>query len=189
MTYHKDKTYQGYTRDELKKKFFYDPAYGLFINNKTCKPMNSTKDGRLVIVSRVNGKLMTLSAARVALIIVDDRFLSSDEIIKFKDGDPQNLSYDNILVVRKDESLSEVRPEAPKAVATEEDRIFKITPKNYFVVRRGPTQAVYSTYSMKEAIEVRDEWLKDNKIHKWDHLYPQNVRDSLVESSQISTKK
>lgn len=178
----REKTYQGYTRKELINKFIYDPDQGIFYNRKTKRPMKSTKDGRLVIISRVQDKLITLSAARVALIVVDDRFLESSEVIQFLDSNPCNLKYDNLGVSDKISNLKKGRVEAPNAIATEEEGIFKVMPKGFFVVRRGPKQAVYRTYSMEEAVKIRDEWLNNPEIHRWDYSYPEKIREILVET-------
>jgi hypothetical protein len=56
---------------------------------------------------------------------------------------------------------------------TDEEHIFYGTLSRLFVVRRGPEQSIYRTYSKQEAIEVRDRWLASGKVlNEWDATMP-----------------
>ena len=174
-----DGTYNGFSKLDLEKKFIYDPVGGSFFSRKTGNPITSTREGRLVLVVRDNDRIVSLSAAKVALMLVDERVLHTDETIRFVDGNPLNVSYKNIAIVPKSKTVKTREVDAPKAIATEKEGVYRMEPIGFFVVRRGSTQAVYRPYSYKEAVEVREEWEKDKTIHRWDSTYPKFFYDSL----------
>ena len=165
--------YQGFTRKELDSKFTYDPINGRFWSKKTGKLLDSTKGGRMYLGIRIADEIIGLQPARVALILEKNYFLKDDETIKFADKDNLNLTLDNILVVKKRQKALDAKAfEHPKAIQTPVDGVVKLMPMGFFVVRRGPEQAVYRTYDFEEAVNVRKEWELDNTIHRWDKTMP-----------------
>lgn len=165
-----DKTYQGFTFEELDKRFSYDPVEGKFYNKKSGKLVDSMKGGRFYIGVRQGDKVIALQPSRVAYILAENRFLEKGEVITTKDGDWLNLKLDNLVVIRTGEiPIGMQYVEEPYSVATATKGVFQIMPKGFFVARRGPTQAVYRTNSYEEAVKIRKEWEKDKTIHHWDH--------------------
>lgn len=176
--------YKGLTREALKRRFIYDPLEGTFYNKKSGKPIDSTMGGRLVLPIRVGDKTLSLSPARVAVAIVDNKFLCSDQRIKFLDGDNLNFVYSNLSIISTKDATKDIVHTSVnyKAVDTEVDGVVLLKPMNYFVVRRGPTQAVYRTYSFEEAVAVRKEWEKDKTLHRWDSTIPKKFLLDLEEN-------
>jgi hypothetical protein len=165
--------YQGFTYKELDDKFTYDPINGRFWGKKTGKLLDSTKGGRMYLSIRIVDEAISLQPARVAMILVDQYFPKDDERVVFKDNDNLNFAYNNLKVIKKrDAALFGKNAIKHTAYATAVEGIFKIEPTGYFVVRRGPEQAVYRTYSFDEAVNIRKEWEIDNTIHRWDSTMP-----------------
>lgn len=161
--------YKGFTHKELDSKFSYDPNSGKIYNKKSGKLMDSTRQGSLYIGIRRGTEVITLSSARVALILEKNLFLKQGETIRFKDGDNLNLKIDNILVIEVGQNnTGKTFVEEPYSVATATKGVYQIMPKGFFVARRGPTQAIYRTNSYEEAVKIRKEWEKDKTIHRWD---------------------
>ena len=185
-TIHKDDvvTYQGMSQDDLKKKYIYNPLTGEFFNKQSGQLITSTIRGRPVIAIRYGDRVSTLSMAKVALMIMDNRSVSKDEYIKFIDKDCSNLKYSNLSVMSKktinltqDHTNFSSEPTGHKRVFVVKGTLnsdpSKVVSK-YFVVRRGPEQAVYRTKDYDHAVDIAEEWLKDNSIHRWDDTYPKH---------------
>ena len=187
MDYETD-TYNGFTKEDLIRKFIYDPVGGTFFNRRNSNPLTSTQKGRLVLVVRDGDRIVTLSAAKVALLMVGGITLKKGETVKFIDNDPLNLAYSNIVVVAKETLSGNKDYVAPYSVPTETDGVFQIMPKGFFVARRGSKQAVYRTNDYDEAVAIRKEWETDKNIHKWDNSYTKFCKSLLIltEKQKIS---
>lgn len=176
--------YLGYTQQDLIGKFIYEPKTGTLMNRKTKKIITSTKDGRVVVSVRRNGKIVNLSGSRLALMIMDGRALNEDETIKFIDGNSLNIAYHNLSVVSKVSIFNKPQTLVYKALPTETDGVFLMTNgvsiQDYFVVRRGSKQAVYRTKDYEEAMRIRKEWESDNSIHRWDNTYSVSFKKFLI---------
>lgn len=176
--------YLGYTQQDLINRFIYDPKTGTLMNKKTNKVITSTKDGRIVVSVRRNGKIVNLSGPRLALMIMDGRALNEDETIKFIDGNSLNIAYHNLSVVPRISKLTKPQPLFYKAHPTETDGVFLMTNgvpiQDFFVVRRGSNQAVYRTKDYEEAVMIRKEWESDHSIHRWDNTYSASFKKLLV---------
>lgn len=165
-------TYQGFTQKDLIKKFIYNPSSGEFTNRKTGQVITTTKGGRLVIGLRQGNKVLTLSPARLAFMIMENRSLSKDEMIKFLDGDPNNTRFNNLSIVLKKCNVKTKDKVDWYTTKTDCDGIILLHPSKVFVVRRGNKQAVYRTKDYDHALEVYNEWLMDKSIHRWDNTIP-----------------
>lgn len=159
-------SYLGFSRDDLVAMFDYDPIEGIFTRKS---------DGRKLLDFKYacrdsQGNSVTLYLHRVACVLVDNLFLSDDDCVRFKDGNRFNMAYDNLVVAKRagdNEPVSE-----HKYVETATEGVFYNPKSQLFVVRRGATQAIYRTFSYKEAIFVRKEWELDNKVHRYDFTMP-----------------
>ncbi|CAB4124940.1 hypothetical protein UFOVP59_60 [uncultured Caudovirales phage] len=172
-TYHEGRnTYQGFTRKDLMKRFDYKPHSGEFLNRKTGQVITTTKGGRLVIGIRVGNSVLTLSPAKLAYMIMDDRVVAKGEMVKFLDGDSSNLKYDNLSIITKVKNIDKPNAIDYWTTPTEKDGVVLLHPSMVFVVRRGPTQAVYRTFDYDLAVRVREEWEKYPSIHRWDYTMP-----------------
>ena len=161
--------YQGFTLEELKALLDYDPDSGRFVVKKTGLVVTDNK----LKVRNPEKKSVTLMLSRVAVWLVEEVPVEDDFVVKFKDSDPDNLAYDNLVVVAKCDSNKPLTDQSNMETATK--GVFFLPKYNYFVVRRGPTQAVYRTFEYKEAIAIRKEWEKDKTIHRWDRTVPSHL--------------
>lgn len=167
------KTYMGFTRNQLVSYFDYEMTHGTFTRKR---------DGKRLIDYRYDcrnpdGERVSLYLNRVALIIVDGEFLDGDTIVKFKDGNRYNLSYENLVVVKKSED--NLPTDDYKFVETATRGVFYNHTTKMFVVRRGKKQAIYRTFNYNEAVLVRKEWEKDKTIHRWDYSVPSWLKDTI----------
>jgi len=173
--------YQGYTVDELKTKFDYDPHSGRFTNKVTGNYIYDFKTS--IRTGDKSKKPTTLSLARVAVAFVEGEFLDDDFVVKNKDDNRFNLAYDNLVVVHRTElNLPLV---SSNVVETATEGVFYNHATSTYIVRRGPVQAVYRSPSYMEAVAIRKEWEEDNEIHKWDTTVPLWLRESLSEDYRI----
>lgn len=171
MTNHKN-TYQGMTREDLMKRFTYDPMRGIFYSRKSGDMITATKRGRPVISVRSGDNVITLSPAKVAYMIIEDRSLLKGEMIKFIDGDYDNLRFNNLSIIKTNENS----PGKPSidfwSTPTETDGVRLLHPTKVFVVMRGSKQAVYRTKDYEQAVKIRKEWETNRNIHRWDVTLP-----------------
>ena len=166
-------TYLGYTLDELKLMFSYDQETGKFVNLKTG---NRLLDFKYAMRDK-SGNPASLLLNRLAVALVEGNFIDPMYVVKFKDNNPYNLTYDNLLVVHNSEKNASVG--GYKFVETATRGVFHNPTTKMFVVRRGSNQAVYRTFDYKEAVVVRKEWELDNTIHVWDKTVPDWLRGQL----------
>lgn len=154
--------YQGFTLSDLKSMLDYDPSNGRFTSKKTGLPLVNN----VYKVRNPQGSPVSVMLARVAVWFVEGIIVDPDSVVKPIDGDIYNLAYDNLVVVAKQDSNKPIHSFNAKETATK--GVFYLDKYEYFVVRRGPTQAVYRTHSYKEAVAVRKEWEANPSIHRWD---------------------
>lgn len=164
-------TYLGYTLDELKLMFSYDQETGKFVNLKTG---NKVLDFKYSMRDK-SGKPVSLLLNRLAVAIVEDSFIDPLYVVKFKDSNPYNLAYDNLLVVHDSERNPSLG--GYKFVETATRGIYHNPTTKMFVVRRGSNQAVYRTFDYKEAVVVRKDWEADRLHHVWDKTVPDWLRE------------
>ena len=167
-------TYLGYTVEAIESLLLYDPDTGKF----TSRISGYDVVGRhFSYRNRKTGKVVTFNLATVAVMLVERRCLDSTDRVVCKDGDRYNLAYGNLVVVDHMGAHPKKNFEKNTYLETEEDYIFYGTMNRLFVVRRGPEQSIYRTYSKKKAIEVRDRWLDSGKVlNEWDETMPVFLR-------------
>ena len=159
-------TYHGFTIEDIKASFDYNPVCGKFINKRT---------GNLVYDFKINirnpdGKTVTLMLPRVAVWLVDGRLVAEGYVVKFKDTNHYNLAYDNLVVVPAGEVNKPT--DNSKFVETATKGVFYNQETRVFVVRRGAKQAIYRTLDYKVAVAIRKEWELDKTVHRWDNSLP-----------------
>lgn len=175
--------YHGYTVDELKDKFDYEPRSGRFTNKMTG---NYIYDFKVSIRSGDKSKKSTtLSLSRVAVAFMEGEFLSEDFVVKYKDDNRYNLTYDNLVVVHKTELNLPVT--SSNVVETATEGVFYNHVTSMFIVRRGTLDAIYRTPNYKEAVAVRKEWEENDEIHKWDFTVPLWLKEKI--SAKFPTEK
>lgn len=171
--------YQGFTQRDLTKRFDYNPESGEFTNRKTGQLITTTKGGRLVIGVRTGHIILTLSPAKLAYMIMENRVVGKGEMVRFKDGDPNNLIFSNLSIIKKRDNTSSKETVHYYTTDTPTDGVVELHSVHVkddtrvegnvvFVVRRGTTQAVYRTGDYDLAVKVRKEWEADKNIHRWD---------------------
>ena len=171
-------TYKGYTIEQIKSFVDYDPESGVFKSKKTGKELvgrdfSYREDGSSVVTK--------FQLSRLAVMITGDLYLGDEDRVVHKDKDPYNYKRDNLVVVPVKEAYA-TRTNDPvnRYLETEYEHIFVGTLNKMFVVRRGPKQSIYRTYSKEEAVAVRDRWLESHKkLHEWDKSYPKWFRDYM----------
>jgi hypothetical protein len=167
--------YKGYTIDQIKELLDYDPETGEF----TSKRSGKTLIGR-DFSHRVDGtkEITKFWLARVAVMFVKNDYVDDKDRVVYKDKDIYNLKADNLVVVPYNQVyMKDANDPVNRYYETEEEHIYVGSMNRLFVVRRGPEQAIYRTYSKQEAIEVRDRWLQSGKIlHEWDATMPEIFR-------------
>ena len=159
-------TYHGFTIEDIKASFDYNPVCGKFINKRT---------GNLIYDFKINirnpdGKTVTLMLPRVAVWLVDGRLVAEGYVVKFKDTNHYNLAYDNLVVVPAGEANKPT--DNSKFVETATKGVFYNQETRVFVVRRGAKQAIYRTLDYKVAVAIRKEWELDKSVHRWDNSLP-----------------
>lgn len=165
-------SYQGFTIEDIRSSFDYEPVCGKFINKKT---------GNLIYDFKINirnpaGKTVTLMLPRVAVWLVDGKLVPEGYVVKFKDTNHYNLSYDNLVVVTAGEANKPVGDS--KFVETATQGVFYNQETRVFVVRRGAKQAIYRTLDYKVAVAIRKEWELNKSVHRWDNSLPSWVNFS-----------
>lgn len=162
--------YLGYTLDDINTILFYDPDTGEFFSKKTGKKLVDIKFSYRHPKTK---KVASFHLHRVAVMMMRGDYLVDGEEVICKDGDRYNLKYSNLVVVNHKSAYPKQNHEKNCYLETDEDYIFVGTLNKLFVVRRGPEQAVYRTYSKEKAIGVRDRWLESGKVlHEWDETMP-----------------
>ena len=165
-------SYQGFTIEDIRSSFDYEPICGKFINKKT---------GNLIYDFKINirnptGKTVTLMLPRVAVWLVDGKLVPEGYVVKFKDTNHYNLSYDNLVVVPIGEHNK--TSDKGKFVETATQGVFYNQETRVFVVRRGAKQAIYRTLDYKVAVAIRKEWELNKSVHRWDNSLPSWVNFS-----------
>jgi len=162
--------YLGYTVDDLKSILYYDPDTGEFTSKVTGKTL---VDKVFSYRHQVTRRVVCFNLSRVAVILMTDDYPDPKARVICKDGDRYNLRYSNLVVVDHKGSYPKRNVEKNYYLETDEDYIFVGTLSRLFVVRRGPEQSIYRTYSKQKAIEVRDRWLESGKtLNEWDETMP-----------------
>lgn len=163
-------SYLGYTLDQIRNLVHYDPDTGIFTSKISGKDLI---DLRFSYRDRRTNKITGFNLPRLAVMLVEDRYLSDTDKVVCKDKDRYNLRYSNLCVVDQRGTQPIYNNEKNCYLETEEDYIFYGTKSRLFVVRRGPEQSVYRTYSKEKAVEVRDRWLESGKVlNEWDETMP-----------------
>jgi hypothetical protein len=175
MTVVDTQTYVGYTLAQIKNIFYYDPDTGEFTSKVSGKEI---VDKAITYRHPKTGKVVCFNLSRVAVMLMTDTYLHPKDRVLCKDGDRYNLAYSNLVVVDHKGTYPKRNLEKNYYLETNEDYIFCGTMNRLFVVRRGPEQAVYRTYSKQKAVEVRDRWLESGKVlHEWDETMPVMFRN------------
>ena len=165
-------SYQGFTIEDIKSSFDYEPVCGKFINKKTGALIYDYR----VCVRNPEGKVVTLTLSRVAVWLVDGKLVPEGDVVKFKDTNHYNLAYDNLVVVPAGEANKPT--DNGKFVETATKGVFYNQETRVFVVRRGAKQAIYRTLDYKVAVAIRKEWELNKSVHRWDNSLPSWVNFS-----------
>lgn len=182
------KDYNGFSIEDLKTRLEYDPDKGTFTSKATKKVI---VDKEYKVRHPVTKKTSTLQLARVAVMFMTNDFVEDSKKIKFKDGDPWNLKYDNLVVMTPKEFMTSLYSNnygKNQYLETEHPHVYVGTMNRLFVVRRSSDQAVYRTYSKEEAFAVADRWLESGKklhendgfIPKWYKKYIENDKNEHI---------
>lgn len=164
-------TYKGYTIEQIKSFVEYDPDTGLFHSKKTGKELVN----RDFSYREEGSKSVTcFRLARVAVMFMTDDYLDDNDRVTFKDDNPYNHTYSNLVVVPyRDVYANKSNDLVNRYLETEHEHVYVGTLNRLFVVRRSNDQAVYRTYSKEEAVAVRDRWIESGKVlHEWDNFCP-----------------
>lgn len=163
------------TLDDLKTKYKYDPETGDIFNKKTGNSVGSLKKNTLVFTYRSScGKMRDMTLARFAMLLNGEE-VAPDKVIYFDDGNSLNLKRSNLVVADRDSFFGRNNAsDRPNYVPTSVEGIYQGTHNNLFVVRRDRLMAVYRTGDFEEAVRVRQEWLRDKSIHRWDDTIPKD---------------
>lgn len=168
------------TLDDLKTKYRYDPETGDIFNKKTGNAVGSLKKNSLVFTYRACGnKMRDMTLARFALLLNGEP-VPQNKVVYFDDGNPLNLKRTNLVVADRDMMFGRNNTtDRPNYVPTSVEGIYQGTHNNIFVVRRNRDQAVYRTGNFEEAVNVRNEWLHNKNIHRWDDTLTKGIDPSV----------
>ena len=164
-------TYKNFTLDQIRTIVDYDKETGVIKSKVSGKEL---VDRTFSYRDMKTKKVTTFQMARLAYMVGSGEYLDDKDKITFKDNDPYNLKFDNLDVVKWTDVCNK-KANYPKNtyLETEHEHVYVGILNRLFVVRRGPQQAVYRTYSKEEAVAVRDRWLESGKIlHENDDFYP-----------------
>lgn len=164
-------SYKGYTIEQIKSLVDYDPVTGTFHSKKTGKELIN----RDFSYREEGSKVVTcFRLSRVAVMLMTDDYLEEEDRVTFKDGNPYNHAYDNLVVVSyKDVYQNKANNPTNTYLETEHEHVYVGSLNRLFVVRRSVDQGIYRTYSKEEAVAVRDRWLESGKtLHEWDNFCP-----------------
>lgn len=168
-------SYMGYTLDQIKTFVDYNPDTGKFTSKVSGKEL---VDIRFSFRDRRTNKVVGFSLPRLAIMLIEGRYLDDEDKVVSKDGDRYNLIYSNLVVVDAAGTQPKWNSEKNSYLETDEDHIFYGTKTRVFVVRRGPEQSIYRTYSKEKAVEVRDRWLESGMtLNEWDETMPTIFRN------------
>jgi hypothetical protein len=156
--------YLGMTKSDLEVNYIYDKDEGRVYTRRERKEVGTPTASGLVHKRRCGDKTVTISLGKLCYFLEHEVTLVAADKILYRDGNFYNLKPENLEAVRYISN----RPEGIEPYIEVEERIFYDPNTTFYVVRRGPTQAVYRTFDLKEAISIRNEWKNDNSIHKWD---------------------
>ena len=173
-------TYKGYTIEQIKTLVDYDPCSGLFKSKVSGKELI----GRDFSYRERGSSVVTkFQLARLAIMFIKDDYLDDNDRVTYKDGDIYNLKGDNLVVVPfKEVYQNKSNNPTNTYLETEYEHVYVGTLNKLFVVRRGPDQAIYRTYSKEEAVAVRDRWIESGKtLHELDDFYPKCYKKMIKE--------
>jgi hypothetical protein len=157
-----------FTLKELEESFRYDPDTGTFYSRLSGKKVGSYSIGSIYLSKRLGNKVIQIRAAQLGWLLETKSF--PDGPVLFKDGDCLNLRFSNLLVAKKGQRLFEKRPSIPLEESGENGILYNPLYKQW-IVRRGKKLPPYTALSLEEAIFIRDEWLRNKKISRWDYFH------------------
>lgn len=161
-------TYLGLTKEQWEQIYRYDTTEGKVYSVDTGVLVGKETPTGLVVKRRMEHTVKSVSLGRLCYFLIHNEDLDIRYLIKYSDGDIHNLKPDN-LVVTKDKVRVNEYYYAGRQKVVPVDRFIVYNPNsNQYIVRRGVNQAIYRSYSLNEAISIRNEWESDNSIHKWD---------------------
>lgn len=168
--------------DYIKKNFDYDPVTGLILNKLTGKQVGYLdSSGGLAYMKvgiRVGGKIIKVQSARVAYVLTTGEELSPSLVVTYQNGDPSDLSWDNLVFSHKSVvSKESVRQPKPSYVKTNDPNVFRGEHNGVYVVRRWEmdsngrqvgtsTLAVLRFDNFEDACCAAEEWrsLQDSAV-------------------------
>jgi len=165
-------SYLGWTVEELKDCFVVED--GLLVVAETGKQagrLKSAKHGLFHICYHpVSQERRDLSCARVAYMIQSGCVVPEGFVVSCKDGDPYNLDLSNLVVVKQGSNGKDKKSSV--VVATAYEGVHYHTKNGFYIVRRGPKQSIFRSFSLKECVEVWSRWVADNSLNEWDDWMP-----------------
>lgn len=163
----------NYCVDYIKDTFNYVPDKGVILNRLTGKQVGFLwTDGNLAYMKvsvREGSQVHKYQSARMAYTLVTGEPLKSSVVISYKDGDPTNLKWDNLVFSDKSSVASSWdRADRPKYEPTNHPHVFRGVHNGVYVVRRWnpgeySTLAVLRFPSFDLAVAAVDLWLETRK--------------------------
>jgi hypothetical protein len=157
-----------FTLKELEDSFRYDPDTGTFYSRLSGKKVGSYSIGSIYLSKRLGNKVVQIRAAQLGWLLQTKKFPDGD--VRFTDGDCLNLRFSNLFVAQKGQRTFEKRSVVPLEESGEPGILFNPLYK-YWIVRRGKKLPPYTALSLQEAVDIRDEWLSNKKISRWDFFH------------------
>lgn len=162
--------YRGFSLEELRESFTYDPVRGIFRSTKTGKVIGSYGSGTSLYLCKRRGHVsVQLRAAPLAWFLYYETV--PDGEVWFKDYNVLNLRIDNLFVAKKGSRRTYRQPEVVPLEATSDPNILYNPLRQYYIVKRGKKSASYIAKDFEEAKFIRNEWENDKTIQRWDFFH------------------
>lgn len=164
--------YLGWTVEELKDRFDYDECEGFVVDKETGSTVGyNSQDGLKVKVKHpVTGAVKELSVGRVAVMLLTGSFLDSRLQVSYADGNYFNLENANLVVVKKGSNAH--KKKVNNVIPTEHEGIFYHMENGFYIVRRGPKQSIFRSFSLKDCVAVYKRWRNNENLNEWDDWMP-----------------
>lgn len=161
-------TYLGLTKEQWEDIYKYDATEGKVYSVNSGVLVGSPTSTGLIVKKRLENKVVTVYLGKLCYFLIHGKIPDRRFFIRYKDNDIHNLKPDNLVVTNEKQHGNEFYYAGRQEVVPV-DRFIVYNPNsNQYIVRRGTNQAIYRTFSLEEAISIRNEWESDNSIHKWD---------------------
>lgn len=163
-------SYLGWTVKDLQEVFCV--VDGALLHRKDMKPVGTSNAGHMRVWSKHprSGEVKMLYSGRVAYIIQAERYLLDTESVAYNDKNCYNVELSNLFVVKR--GSKKYHPVESNVEQTGIDGIIYYKPNGLFMVRRGPSQSVFRSFSLAECVAVLKRWKNDSNLNEWDFTMP-----------------